>query len=422
MANLFETIAADEQFTLLAGFVGAVDAATEAGIADILGAPGADLTIFAPTDDALTATARALGYVGTTPDGVLPFLLTALDTVSGGDPAALGATILLYHAVPVALTPADFAADDLAGAATALGPMLSFGNGTLIDLDPDNADADIGAFTATDNGSLFAIDQLLLPVDLTLADSDGDFTGGDGDELIGGTDGPDRIFAGDGNDTVEGGTGPDQLFGQEGDDLLEGRRGADTLNGGSGNDTLNGRGGADFASGNSGNDRILGQGGADTLLGRTGNDTILGGGGADRIDGEEDNDRLVGGGGNDLVFGRTGDDTLIGGAGNDFLQSGQGDDILRGGKGADLLESEGGSNRLAGGPGADVFEFRLEPGASTVTDFGVGRDRLSLDDDADYTFVVGAGDGDDLLITSVDAPGWSVLILDIDGLEPADFV
>lgn len=74
--------------------------------------------------------------------------------------------------------------------------------------------------------------------------------GGDGDDLIFGTDfsdvrltggpGNDRIFAGRGNDRdVRGEAGNDRIFGGDGDDYIDGGIGADILVSGSGNDIIN---------------------------------------------------------------------------------------------------------------------------------------------------------------------------------------
>lgn len=70
----------------------------------------------------------------------------------------------------------------------------------------------------------------------------------DGDDVIGGNAGADRISAGPGNDVVEGGPGKDQIRGGAGDDTLFGADGADTLRGDLGTDSCDGGNGLDVAA------------------------------------------------------------------------------------------------------------------------------------------------------------------------------
>ena len=81
-----------------------------------------------------------------------------------------------------------------------------------------------------------------------------------------------RLYGGDGNDCLYGTFGPQWLDGGEGDDALLGYTGDDILLGGNGADYLEGAGGVDI---------IYGQGGDDILVGGTGLDTISGGSGDD---------------------------------------------------------------------------------------------------------------------------------------------
>lgn len=100
--------------------------------------------------------------------------------------------------------------------------------------------------------------------------------------------------------------------------VLKGGNGNDVINGTNNNDTLNGENGNDTIHGLGGSDTISGGNGTDTLYGDGGNDTILGGAGSDTI---------YGGEGNDLIIGGKGDDVLFGGAGADTFQFGRGDGI-----------------------------------------------------------------------------------------------
>lgn len=82
----------------------------------------------------------------------------------------------------------------------------------------------------------------------------------------------------------------------------------------------------------------------------------------------------------DMQIGTATVETLTGGAGDDILVAvGQGD-RLQGGAGADVLVAGQGQTTLTGGAGADTFVFHEGSGASTVTDFERGNDRLDLSD------------------------------------------
>lgn len=80
------------------------------------------------------------------------------------------------------------------------------------------------------------------------------FTGGPGDDVVGGDQGNDTLNGGGGNDTLFGNDGNDVLIGGDGNDTLHGGWGEDTLDGGAGNDVLIGYAGADELTGGSGAD------------------------------------------------------------------------------------------------------------------------------------------------------------------------
>ncbi len=102
------------------------------------------------------------------------------------------------------------------------------------------------------------------------------------------------------------------IDGGNGSDLIIGSQNADQIFGGADGDNLRGKKGDDTIEGGTGNDIIRGQGGNDLLLGETqGHPT------------ENDDDILDGGAGNDILDGQNGDDILIGGTGKDkFVLSG----------------------------------------------------------------------------------------------------
>lgn len=296
-------------------------------------------------------------------------------------------------------------------------------------------------------------------------EGDDSLAGGAGDDLLLGGSGNDRLW-GDESSTALAGLfhGADTLDGEEGDDFLVGGGGDDTLYGGEGNDHLVGDDelavlaadfhGNDYLDGGAGNDALTGGGGADTLFGGSGNDVLTGDhaahivdaapfDGADYLDGEEGDDHLNGGGADDVLIGGSGDDRLDGGTGADFMDGGAGNDtywvddiadtvverlaggadtvfssvgitlpdnvenlvlsndsgihatgnaqanLLQGGAGSNTLRGLGGNDSLVGGAGADVMIG------------GEGDDIYEVDDAGD-TVIEAAGEGTDVVRTSVD--------------------
>ncbi len=234
---------------------------------------------------------------------------------------------------------------------------------------------------------------------------DDNIAGGDGDDILFGGFGDDLIAGGRGNDWISGGAGNDRLYGEAGDDEIYGGTGNDEIHGGEGNDRLYGEEGIDLVFGGAGNDQIFGGAGDDLLYGEDGNDEMRGG---------EDNDDLSGGDGNDQLFGNAGDDTISGGAGedlisgddgqdvlygndgNDVIFAGSGDDKIDGGADDDLLFGGEGNDHLDGGDGHDVISG--EAGSDSLIG-GIGNDVLSGGDGQD---IVLGGIGDDLVIADDD--------------------
>jgi Ca2+-binding RTX toxin-like protein len=99
--------------------------------------------------------------------------------------------------------------------------------------------------------------------------------GGNGDDLLGGSSGINRLFGNLGDDAIEGQTGTDNLFGGAGDDSLNGGDGNDIVDGGAGEDVVDGGGLDDFVFAGSGSDVVEGGVGVDTLDGGEGPDTVL---------------------------------------------------------------------------------------------------------------------------------------------------
>ena len=215
---------------------------------------------------------------------------------------------------------------------------------------------------------------------------------GQGDDVIEGGSGNDRLYGEDGNDVVSGGAGHDWLIGGNGSDLLNGNGGADLAVGGEGDDTIHGHAGNDLLLGNDGDDRLFGEFGNDWLFGGAGNDFLTGGFGNDFLWGGHGNDLLAGNAGRDRLDGGTGNDRLDGGFGNDRLLGGLGDDRLDGGNGNDVLHGHDGNDILRGGNGND----RLHGGnGDDFLDGQAGNDRMFGDRGNDIML---GGDGNDIML------------------------
>lgn len=78
--------------------------------------------------------------------------------------------------------------------------------------------------------------------------------GGEGDDVISGTEKGETIYGGNGNDNISGGKGDDSIYGNDGNDVISGHKGNDSISGDEGDDILIGGIGSDNLSGGSGKD------------------------------------------------------------------------------------------------------------------------------------------------------------------------
>jgi Tol biopolymer transport system component len=113
----------------------------------------------------------------------------------------------------------------------------------------------------------------LLPCTITGA---GDITGTEGDDVICGSDGNDRIAALGGNDVIYAGRGDDQVSAAGGRDTVFGGPGVDRIVGGDGDDILFGDQDGDFISAGAGNDVASGSEASDQVVGGDGGDECYG--------------------------------------------------------------------------------------------------------------------------------------------------
>ena len=276
--------------------------------------------------------------------------------------------------------------------------------------------------------------------------------GGNGDDVLTGSDTGDSLVGGDGNDRLVGGQGTDDMSGGTGNDTLVWNNGdgSDTIDGDAGNDTTEVNGNATLGdtftiepnaarikfkrtnlvgftldastehfqvNGLGGNDSLTSTNGvgALTLLsvdGGTGDDTINGSDGPDLIVGGEGNDLLNGGGGDDRIVGDRGSDTMNGGDGDDTLvwNNGDGTDIMNGDGGRDDVEVNGSptagdvstvqpNNGRIKFDRTNLVPFSLDIGSSeTMHANGLGGDdTTTVGDVGAFSVTAAGGSGNDTL-------------------------
>lgn len=249
-------------------------------------------------------------------------------------------------------------------------------------------------------------------------DIDETATTDEGNDTFNGDDQDNDIEAGEGNDTIIGGNG---------DDTLEGGDGVNVIRGGNGDDVItNGDDDGSILGGGAGADDITGGTGADMIFGGNGDDGNLdGGAGNDVINGGAGDDTLVGGAGDDTLKGGDGDDVIGAASGSNELRGGAGEDTVTGGTGADMIYTSLGGDNLTGGAGDDTFVLKAGTGATTITDFGTGADKLNVEE-------LGYNDLADVLAVAYETNAGVVIAIDADttvtltgetlgGLAAADF-
>lgn len=138
-----------------------------AGLGEALSAADADLTVFAPTDDAFRKLASDMGLEFDPNDdaSVFGIIAEAFTEMGGGDPIPLLTDILLYHVSPGAKGLAEVAA--LQDVPTLLeGATFSPDGTTLVDNDPDLKNPElVETDVSASNGIIHVIDRVLIPVD-----------------------------------------------------------------------------------------------------------------------------------------------------------------------------------------------------------------------------------------------------------------
>ena len=89
------------------------------------------------------------------------------------------------------------------------------------------------------------------------------------------------------------------------------------------------------------------------------------------------------------------------------------DDIIYGSVFDDIIEGLGGNDILTGGNGADLFEFMVGFGEDTITDFELGVDKISIQDETGTPFTL--AEYSDLGFSSLEGGGVKITHADLDG-------
>jgi len=139
--------------------------------ADLVGAvadPAADLTVFAPTDQAFVRLARDLGYAerGYNEAGAFAYIVEQLTALGGGDPIPVLTDVLLYHVSPGS-TFYSALQNNTVEVPTLLGASFTAEGRHLIDAAPAIEDPRIKnplTDIETSNGVIHGINRVLLPV------------------------------------------------------------------------------------------------------------------------------------------------------------------------------------------------------------------------------------------------------------------
>jgi serralysin len=141
------------------------------GLDAAIAAPGADLTVLAPTDDAFLGLAHRLGFTGGGEEEAFGAIADALAGLApDGDPVPLLADILRYHVLDGARTRDELEAESTLPTLLEGASLSPFG-GALGDGEPDAADPRFvagGGDIAAGGVLVQPIDGVLLPFDSPL--------------------------------------------------------------------------------------------------------------------------------------------------------------------------------------------------------------------------------------------------------------
>jgi ELWxxDGT repeat protein len=186
-----------------------------------------------------------------------------------------------------------------------------------------------------------------------------------------GNNGDDIVYGTIGDDKINVGNGWNRVYASEGRNFVQSGSGDDGIYGGSSTDV--------FLAGDGRNEIYAGEG-LNLVVTGNGYDQIYGGAGTDITIAGEGFNAIYAGEGDNLVIGGNDGNHVYLGAGNDFVKTGSGHDTIDAGAGHNYIDAGNGWNKIYTGSGADSIVLNQGDGFNIITNFDLAHDQLGLVD------------------------------------------
>jgi len=216
--------------------------------------------------------------------------------------------------------------------------------------------------------------------------------GSNGNDVIVGTEGDDRLYGGRGDDVISGGGGDDRIDGGSGNNVIDAGSGNDRVKVGDGNNVIATGDGNDRVQAGDGDNVIDTGDGNDSVRVDDGDNVIDTGNGNDCVRADDGDNVIHTGSGRDRVFAGDGDNVIVTGDGDDVVIVGDGDNIIDTGDGNDIIIADDGDNTIDAGSGNDIV---IVDNGHNVIDAGDGNDFVHVGNGGN---VIDGGAGNDILL------------------------
>jgi ELWxxDGT repeat protein len=184
-------------------------------------------------------------------------------------------------------------------------------------------------------------------------------------------DGDDIVYGTIGDDKINVGNGWNRVYASEGRNFVQSGSGDDGIYGGSGTDVI---------LAGAGRNEIYAGEGLNLVVTGNGYDQIYGGAGTDIVIAGDGFNAIYAGEGNNLVIGGNDGNHVYLGAGNDLVKTGSGNDTIYAGNGNNYIDAGAGWNHIDLGSGIDRVVLHQGDGFDIVNQFDLAHDRLGLVD------------------------------------------
>ncbi len=188
---------------------------------------------------------------------------------------------------------------------------------------------------------------------------------------IGGSDGDDIVYGTIGDDKINVGNGWNRVYASEGRNFVQS---------GSGDDGIYGGGNTDVILAGAGRNEIYAGEGFNVVVTGSGYDQIYGGAGTDIVIAGNGFNAIYAGEGDNLTIGGNDGNQIYLGAGNDIVRTGSGHDTIYAGEGRNYIDAGTGWNTLYTGSGPDLFVLNQGDGFNIIKNFNLAQDKLGLVD------------------------------------------